>query len=125
MGMLTLASFKKQAQNIKHFYIGEEKMTQAIELFKNHIDYVWIRPEILEADYGDIVQEDWFIHTLLNHGNPFSEAFMSKVWECMDSFPQIFDLDMGDAETVLDYYFQAWFADNDLSKTLHAVENEY
>ena len=63
MVTLTLAASTILAQNIKHFYIGEEKMTQAIELFKNHIDYVWIRPEILEADYGDIVQEDWFIHT--------------------------------------------------------------
>jgi hypothetical protein len=99
-------------------------MTNANEIYKSHIDYVYIRSEILDADYGDIVQEDWFVDTLVKHGNPFCQEFMAKVWECLETFPQIFDLDIWDAECVLDNYFQAYFADQ-LAITLHAVENEY
>ena len=99
-------------------------MTNAIELYKSHIDFTWIRPQFLDNDYGDIVQEDWFINTITKHGNPFCQNFMGQVFECLDTIPQIFDLDNADAEDVLDNYFDAYFADG-LAHTLHQVEYEY
>ena len=101
-------------------------MTNANELYKAHIDYTWIRPGAMwtTTDYGDIVQEDWFINTLIKHGNPFCQKFMADVFECLETIPQIFDLDNADAEDVLDNYFHAYFADG-LAHTLHEVEYDY
>jgi hypothetical protein len=99
-------------------------ITPALEVYKNHINYVWIDSEVLDIDYSDII-DNWFVHLLTTHGNPFCQNFMAKVWDCMETiYPFIDHFDEENTHMILQDYFDAYFDDN-LSMTQHQVECGY